>query len=118
MVRARLARGTWQVERLHWKEDRIDKLHARSTAPAVALPATVADPEVLEYRHVTVTGRFLNDQEMHLVNRSLNGNPGLHVVTPLVRADGAGAVLVDRGRVPVERGSEEHTSELQYPKRN
>src|SRR3546814_3771725 len=40
---------------------------------------------------------------MHLGNRSLNGNPGLHVVTPLVRADGAGAVLVDRGWVPFER---------------
>lgn len=98
-----LALGTWQVHRLEWKTALIEKLQTRAEMPAAPLPPRVDDPEAYEYRRVSVTGRFLHDRELFLVNRSLNGNPGLHVLTPLERADGAGYVLVNRGWVPFER---------------
>ncbi|MGE4217907.1 MAG: SURF1 family protein [Alphaproteobacteria bacterium] len=98
-----LALGTWQVQRLQWKTALIDKLQARSEMPAAPLPPRLDDPEAYEYRRVGVTGRFLHDRELHMVNRSLNGNPGLHILTPLERADGAGYVLINRGWVPFER---------------
>ncbi len=96
--------GSWQVQRLHWKEGLLDKLRARSTVTAISLPpAPLADRESFEYRRVEVRGRFLHESEFFLINRSLNGKPGLHVVTPLVRADGRGHVLVNRGWIPFKR---------------
>jgi surfeit locus 1 family protein len=100
---ALVALGTWQVQRLYWKQDLIDKLTTRSVAPAVAPPAEGAPLEPFEYQHVTVTGTFRHDRELYLINRSLNGNPGLHILTPFVPTDGGTAILVDRGWVPFDR---------------
>jgi surfeit locus 1 family protein len=97
-----LGLGTWQVQRLHWKENLIATRHDRSTGPAIPLPADNADPATYEFSKTRATGHFLNDKEMYLAARSLHGNIGFHVVTPLVLADGS-AVLVDRGWVPTER---------------
>lgn len=93
--------GTWQVERLHWKENLIAMREARSSAPPIALPADDADSASFEFSKARVVGRFLNDKEMLLAARSHNGNVGFHVVTPLVAEDGR-AVLVDRGWIPLE----------------
>ena len=103
--------GLWQLERAAWKNALIARIHARIAAPTVSLPADLGgpgtagdtDPAAYEYRHVSVTGRFLNDHELFLVARSRYGNDGLEIVTPLVRADGGGVVLVNRGWVPKER---------------
>lgn len=95
--------GTWQLQRLEWKQDLIDKLQSRSVAAAVAPPADGANLEEYEYQHVQVTGTYRHDHEFFLVGRSLNGNPGLHVLTPLVPADGGEAILVNRGWIPFER---------------
>jgi surfeit locus 1 family protein len=58
-----------------------------------------------EYRRVTVRGIFRHGEELHLLNRSLNGNPGLHVLTPFERTDVPGnpTILVNRGWVPFDR---------------
>lgn len=95
--------GTWQLDRLDWKRDLIDKLQTRSTAAAVGLPTASADLEAFEFQRVAVTGTYRHDRELYLVSRSLRGNPGYHVLTPLVRGDGQGAVLVNRGWVPFDK---------------
>ncbi|MEX1206465.1 MAG: SURF1 family protein [Dongiaceae bacterium] len=97
-----LALGTWQVERLLWKEALIAQRVERTAAPAVPLPGAGDDLAAVEYRRAVVTGEFLHDREMYLAARSLRGNPGYHVVTPLRLSDGR-AVLVDRGWVPMDR---------------
>ena len=51
---------------------------------------------------VVVTGRFRHDREIFLGARSLNGNPGYHLVTPF-RLDDGRVLLVDRGWIPLER---------------
>ncbi len=103
-----IALGVWQLDRFAWKNALIAHIHAGIAAPTAPLPATLGTPtgdrpETFEYRHVVVTGRFLNDQELYLVARSRFGNDGLEIVTPLMRTDGGGVVLVNRGWVPKER---------------
>jgi surfeit locus 1 family protein len=95
--------GTWQVQRYGWKTELIDKLNSRAEAPAVDLPAAPDADADLEFMRVKVKGTFLNDHELHMAGRSLRGNAGLHIMTPLRRSDGKGYELVDRGWVPPER---------------
>jgi surfeit locus 1 family protein len=54
------------------------------------------------FTRVRVTGRFLHDRELQLANRTYRKTVGVHVVTPLVLADGR-TLLVDRGWVPMDR---------------
>lgn len=103
MLIALIGLGTWQVQRYGWKTGLIAKLQARVQAPAVPLPDASAKPEDIEFLHVRVSGTFLYDHEFFLLGRSLHGNPGLHVLTPLHRADGKGYVLIDRGWIPFDR---------------
>lgn len=102
---ALLTLGFWQLHRLDWKETLIDRLQARAETPAEVLPAGSLSEIKWEYRNVTVKGVFEHDREVHLLNRSLNGNPGLHVVTPLRRTDISPreTILIDRGWVPFDR---------------
>ena len=97
-----LALGTWQVERLHWKERLIDARQAAVTAPAIDLPRSAEAARGMDYRHIRASGTFLNDRELYLGATSPEGRPGYHVVTPLRIADGA-VLLVDRGFVPAEK---------------
>lgn len=97
-----VALGSWQVNRLHWKAELIDRLQERGTAKPIALPAWIDNLQDYEYRRVAVTGEFLHEKEFYLVNRSLNGKPGLNIVTLLKRADGGGHVLVNRGWTPFD----------------
>jgi surfeit locus 1 family protein len=96
-----LALGVWQVERRAWKLDLIERVAQRVHADAVALPSASSWPSINraddEYRHVTVSGRFLHDRETFVQALTIDG-PGYWVVTPLVTAQG-GIVLVDRGFV-------------------
>jgi surfeit locus 1 family protein len=97
-----LGLGTWQVQRLHWKEALIAQRQARGGAPAIALPAVLDDPAALEYRRVALAGRFLHDQEMYLGNRMHRGRVGYAVMTPLLLDDGR-QLLVERGWIPMDR---------------
>jgi surfeit locus 1 family protein len=99
------ALGTWQLERRSWKLDLIERTETRVHAPAVQAPSrgewskiTTADHE---YRHVSVTGVFLNDREA-LVAASTELGPGFWVLTPFRMRDGT-VVLVNRGFVPTDR---------------
>jgi surfeit locus 1 family protein len=97
-----LGLGTWQIERLIWKEGLIADRQAAVSAPPVALPSSRDAAQALEYHRVAVTGHFLNDRELYLGATSEDGHPGYQVITPLMLADGR-ALLVERGFVPQER---------------
>jgi len=94
--------GVWQLDRLAWKTGLIAERQAQSQAAAIPLPPSDADAATLNFRHAKATGRFDNGQELFLAARSLNGNPGYHVVTPFHLDDGR-VLLVDRGWIPIER---------------
>ncbi|AWK85594.1 SURF1 family protein [Azospirillum thermophilum] len=97
-----LGLGTWQLHRLGWKAELIERVEQRAAAAPVPLPATLDDPAEWEFRQVTVSGRFLHDKELLLLARPHQGQAGYEVVTPLRRDDGA-VLLVNRGFVPMDR---------------
>jgi surfeit locus 1 family protein len=93
--------GTWQVERLQWKEALIAEIEARRTAKpmtAEAAAAIVAKGGDVDYAAITVTGTFDNAHEFFFL-ATLEGQPGFHVYAPLRLADGK-SVIVNRGFVP------------------
>lgn len=95
--------GNWQVARLEWKLDLIDKLETRYGLAPVPLPEGTIDQDQWLYRHLTVTGAFLFDREMTLYSVGPNGRPGYDLFTPLrVRDDQSGDhyIIVNRGWVP------------------
>lgn len=103
--------GSWQLNRLAWKEALIERVATRSTLPPVGLPPEVVwpavDADTNDYTPVEVTGRFLHDREVHVFHtltkpRGPVGGQGYFVMTPLARADGT-FVVVNRGFVPLDR---------------
>lgn len=98
-----LALCVWQVERLFWKENLIAEREARASLAPVEFPVDVTktDPD-LAFRAATAHGRFLHDQEMYLMARTMQGSVGYQVITPLEQADGR-IILVNRGWVPDDK---------------
>jgi surfeit locus 1 family protein len=97
--------GTWQIERLHWKEDLIAKRAGAIAAPPVELPRTLEGARPLEFHRVQVRGQFVYEHEIpvHAIERQ-RGAAGYLVVTPLRLGDGTVA-LVERGWVSTEKRS-------------
>lgn len=99
--------GVWQIERKTWKEDLIARIVRESKAAPVPPPAPASwDPTRDEFRHVRITGRFLNDKETLVHGLAPGETPGralqgYYVITPFMRDDGA-TILVNRGFVPTE----------------
>ncbi|MEH7910065.1 SURF1 family protein [Rhizobium laguerreae] len=95
--------GTWQVERLHWKEGLIADIAARQAAspvPLADIEAMAAAGGDIEYRKVTATGRYINNKERHFF-ATWRGQIGFYVYTPLELADGR-ILFVNRGFVPYD----------------
>ncbi|MEP3332782.1 SURF1 family protein [Sedimentitalea sp.] len=94
--------GVWQIERLAWKRDLIDRVQTHLAAEPVPLD-TVFDlaPEDQEYRRVQVSGVFDHTAETFTKAVTELGG-GYWVITPL-RVDGGQTVLINRGFVPPDR---------------
>jgi len=98
--------GMWQLRRLDERREFNAAVEARYDEPSVALDRLLvpglADEQLndLEWTPVTVTGEYLPDETVRIVNRSQNGRAGDNIVVPLMLADGS-AVLVNRGFVPL-----------------
>ncbi|SDB66588.1 SURF1 family protein [Belnapia rosea] len=100
VLAALLGLGTWQVQRLHWKQDILARIAAAEAGPAVPLAG-----QPPPYTKVVATGRLDHAREA-LLGVELRGTTlGAHLVTPLLRPD-APPLLVDRGWVPMERSQE------------
>jgi cytochrome oxidase assembly protein ShyY1 len=96
----------WQLRRLDERRSFNSEVRSRTSAAAqpfdtVVLPGTsLATAHDDEWKTVTLSGTFDPSAEVLIRNRSLDGAPGYHIVTPLQRPDGD-AVLVVRGWVPL-----------------
>lgn len=97
MLAALCGLGTWQVQRLHWKNDLLARVEASENAPPVPLGAS-AEP----FAKVVATGRFDHAREALLGVEVRGTTLGAHLLTPLLRP-GHPPLLVDRGWVPLER---------------
>ncbi|WP_029375388.1 SURF1 family protein [Oceanicola sp. S124] len=101
--------GVWQVQRLHWKLDLIERVDARIHAAPLPAPGpedwqaiASADGAGAEYTRVTLRGEYLHREEALIYTPSDYG-PAFWVLTPLRRDDGT-VVLVNRGVVPEAEG--------------
>ena len=109
-----LGLGAWQLERLQWKEELIAERTGHIAAAPIPLPGPTEDISKLEYRRVAVEGEFLHGKATFLGARSMNGNPGYHVVTPF-RLQGGRVLLADRGWIPLDRKDPRKRGEGEVP---
>ncbi len=110
------ALGVWQVQRLFWKLDLIERVEQRLGAEAVTAPGPEAWSSLTasanEYLKVRLTGRFLHDKETR-VQAVTDFGAGHWVLTPLKSAQGGFTVLVNRGFVSPNRRDPETRAEGQ-----
>ncbi len=94
--------GTWQMQRLAWKQGLLADISQRAHGGPIALARAEESEraaEDIEYLRVKGKGQFLHDKERHLFAFDSKHGAGYHVITPLKRADGS-IVFVNRGYVP------------------
>jgi cytochrome oxidase assembly protein ShyY1 len=90
-----VAAARWQWDRYQFKVDRRDAVAAALRAQPLAI-STATDLPTTQWTMVTLTGEFSSDEQIVIRNRSQGGQSGVHVVAPLVLADGS-AVFINRG---------------------
>ena len=106
--------GNWQLHRYQERSainDRIDAADSGTAAPLTSLLATptsagaagTAPGKNLAWTKITVTGRYDPAHEIQVRGRTVDGDVGFEIVTPLLLTDGT-AVLVDRGWIPPGAG--------------
>lgn len=96
------ALGTWQVVRLQWKLDLIERVQSRVHAAPVALPPPDRWAQVTresdEYRRVRLAGHYLYELTAPVQALSELG-AGFWLLTPLCTTEGQ-IVFVNRGFIP------------------
>ncbi len=98
-----LALGTWQVQRLHWKEALIATISERTHAaplPLADIEARFASGVGVDYWPVMAQGEFLHEGERHFLATHA-GQSGFYIYTPFRLADGR-IVFVNRGFAPYD----------------
>lgn len=102
--------GFWQLDRLEQRRARnaaVAAAESRPTLPldSAAMERIVEDPAAYVHRRVRVRGTYDTSGDVVLRGRAREGQPGVHLVTPL-RVEGLpAAVLVNRGWVPSPDGA-------------
>ncbi|HEY7273247.1 MAG TPA: SURF1 family protein [Actinoplanes sp.] len=102
--------GVWQLNRYEQRAATNHRIDAAASAAAVPLSGVLSAPTAAgragpaprhdaAWTKVTVTGRYDPTHEIQARGRTVDGDVGFEIVTPLVLADGS-AVLVDRGWIP------------------
>lgn len=95
--------GTWQVQRLAWKEGILKQIAERTHSAPQSLSEVAGRYEKtgdVEYWPVQATGRFLNSGERYFLSTH-EGQAGWNVYTPLL-LPGDRMIFVNRGFVPYE----------------
>lgn len=109
--------GIWQFDRLAQRR----AYNAQLTAQLAAAPLDVTagldltNPAALDDRKAEVTGRFDYNHQIGLKNQTLNGQPGYHLVTPLLIEGSEQAILVDRGWIPYQQAEAGDWSQFDEP---
>jgi len=94
--------GFWQLRRLDEKTTLNDNIRSRGSLPTAPIgsliPAgsTRASTRDVQWRRASATGTYRVADELVVSNRSVSGQPGFWVLTPLVQSDGS--------IIPVVRG--------------
>lgn len=99
-----IALGTWQVQRLHWKEGLLatiaERMHS-APVPLSGIEKLHREGKDIEYRPVKVTGILDNSKERHFF-ATYQGASGYFIYTPLT-TDAGETVFINRGFVPFDK---------------
>ena len=99
----------WQFRRNDERSAQNQAISASFAAPAVPLgqlvPARTEPASSVEWRLVTVIGRYLPDAEALARLRSIDSKPAFEVLTPLRTTDGR-TVVVNRGYIRPVQGTQ------------
>lgn len=95
-----MALGSWQMQRLAWKQAILAQISARLADTPVALPA-MPDPTVDKYLPVRVTGRFTGTGIDVLA--SLRGVGAGYRVIAAFQTDDGRRIMIDRGFLPEDQ---------------
>ena len=97
------ALGTWQVNRLAWKQGLITAIaNANRQAPITVLPNNSAQLDALQFHKATLRGTWRGDVEFHIAPRYWRDKFGYALITPFTLTDGR-TLLVNRGWVPAKK---------------
>ncbi|MBC8334613.1 MAG: SURF1 family protein [Anaerolineales bacterium] len=94
--------GIWQLDRL--EQRRAFNAHIESVwmmEPLNLNSQITEDLAIMEYRTVSISGKYDFEKQVVLRNRYFQNEYGFHLLTPLLLEDGT-AALVDRGWIPAE----------------
>ncbi|MCB1041966.1 MAG: SURF1 family protein [Acidobacteria bacterium] len=106
------AMGFWQFNRYQFKLDFFARLDAMNALGEQHFEPGREVDDML-YAHVVLTGDFDYPNELYLMNRSMKGQPGVKVITP-INVDGV-HVLVDRGFISYEEAMDDRRLRYQVP---
>ncbi|MDX1901016.1 MAG: SURF1 family protein [Gammaproteobacteria bacterium] len=94
-----VALGYWQLCRYQFKKDLLNDSKERLISAPVALKSVTKNP--LEFQHVIVAGRYLNDEIILVQDQFFHHRLGFEVLTVFQIPNESEYLLVDRGWVPV-----------------
>lgn len=110
--------GTWQVKRLHWKNEvlqTLEKEYARDPLKnrfgAAHFRRIATQSPAIAYG--MIRGHFRHNFEMLIGPRTHDGAPGYNVITPFAMAGDGGHVLVNRGWIPLDKADPSTRTESQ-----
>jgi len=112
--------GFWQLRRLHERRAHNAAVRANEAQPVAPVDALLHPGQPtsvgrdLAFRRVTARGTYDTANEIIIGARSLDGEPGVWVVTPLRLADGS-AVIVLRGFLPSQGTLERVPADAEPP---
>lgn len=90
--------GTWQMERLRWKNNLIEQVELAQKLPSLdSLPENLSG---LEYRRINLKGTFKYEHVLHLIGRQSGNFPGYFMLTPFEVSGDGRIILVNRGFAP------------------
>jgi cytochrome oxidase assembly protein ShyY1 len=100
-----LSLGNWQLDRLAQRKERNATTITNEQKPVQPYEQVFTHPitDADQWQRVEARGTFDPDHQFVVRYRSNGGADGYEVLTPLRTA--SGAVLVDRGFIPLERGT-------------
>ncbi len=90
--------GTWQVQRLHWKDGIIQQLQESYNRPAQSLAITQTElaawsSEQSPIGYGTIKGQLLRDKAVLLGPRTHEGRVGYHLLVPAKLEDGQNLIV-------------------------
>ena len=96
--------GTWQVQRLVWKEGVLAEIKSR----IADLPVPLSEAQN-DYQAVQLSGRYVGD-ELHVL-ASIKHHGAIYRVISAFQTDDGARVLVDRGYIPTTEKSQPRASQ-------